>query len=1491
MTVLHLNTPKHHAAHPLARLIPWTLWRNEFQCHTAHKNLWIFALSPANLLARLNNSSHPYKAILCMLLRYKDVATEALLSFILAIKADHHEDVLDALLVMGRLDVLKRYTNHPDVTIDPQTLRHFWIFGCIIAAKYGSVSSMQYLQSCLSDEEWRKVLQRNDFAVYREAAVNGHLEFLHYLEAYDQLIDTRKVVELQSAQVFKEAFTHGHIDTVKHLYAFMTPEDANAALVADEYSVLLDAAGNGHTAILKLAQLWITQDQFKTMIQINHFQAYRNAAAQGHSDTLMFLSDWMHPEDIRAALSFNSCEVYREAVAQGHVDLLRYLEQWITPEQMCTAIKENCFEGYRKAASYGHLDVLRYLEHFMLPAERYRAVAANQFEGYQQAAAHGYLQILQYLELHMLPHQIKAAVTADYYKAYRMTALNGYLLPMYHIGQHLNSAQRHAAFQANKFQMFRVAAKGGYINLLELLKKVIEDSVWKEAIAAEDYKIYTKVAECGQTDVLQLMERSLSAEQLSEALSNYDSDANYLPCNYAAENAHLETVKYLESKMTEQQLCEMFDDSKNPFEAAVYYGHIDLIKHFESYLLPWTVIDVISANGWRKFEHAVFNNNLAVVKFIATYMSQDEIVTCITKEDYFVYRQAFAKGCLLSLAFLEQYLQKDEIRTALKYNNYSLYGQAMQYGGLAAQHYFERFMAYDEVREAVKSSNFQSLRYALSGDDLSLVAHLQGYVLPDELREVFANNQFGLWRNAVLSNKIETVRYLQDFMSLEQMQQSLAHNNFGSFIQMVAKGHIETLNYLFAIMPLSFMQSAVQAQNYAAYAKAFLCRNDEVVYLIERHMTATQIQAAVLADNCLAYFQAMQAPENLHHAERQLKHIAPNQIPERILANIYLSAIENGQISTLRYLERFMGYDLLNMVVDCLCGFEDFATIFGIAPCYEFDLFATAKKYPEVIWHLLQHLIFLEWMLFDQRNECSDVLYPFIFERCEGWRKTSEFFAVHYPSEVFTLSEGNTLLALRLAIALITINTEVSHEYFRFLLGIPSVLAQAHADVHDEQNALLRAAYRHGNQMAAELLMTVPMVFTIARAANFYENDLAGHVDLRAIAQDSESSMRSLSAIELGRLSRLKEHYFPDEEKKQNQNKALRMVRKLRGSLIKKYQKNPAVITVENKDCILPLTWDEFQSLNLAEDVYKTALKHYYLHPVHTALRWLLKPNPWLSVDAFFSEGDRFCGLGYSSFERFIPEIALFWMAAKDKDKAATPTDGHTYKGRIGHFIAELALLNRAHNWDEYRPDGGAKQEQYDDGEGDKPSCPLGTLSRLFNSLIGHPFLSPLGTALLDQELRDFARAHFIKRITSENMQQLVDALSAIDEPSEAQQAVLRSLDISSEAFAAFIARLSVKYLAEWLTCHTEHLKNRMEFKPGATFHVTRLWNLVDFPELLELCRNKFSTGSSSFTFFAASSGASSSLSLPQSACDDSAKRLRDEEDIAEEPAKRSRNS
>ena len=210
---------------------------------------------------------------------------------------------------------------------------------------------------------------------------------------------------------------------------------------------------------------------------------------------------------------------------------------------------------------------------------------------------------------------------------------------------------------------------------------------------------------------------------------------------------------------------------------------------------------------------------------------------------------------------------------------------------------------------------------------------------------------------------------------------------------------------------------------------------------------------------------------------------------------------------------------------------------------------------------------------------------------------------------------------------------------------------------------------------------------------------------------DTESSMRSLTASEKSRLKKVLLEYEP----------RLKSIGKygVFKTLTDKLEADYIDAPAKFRDTPLPLTWSGFVKLSSdwTSDDKKLAKNEYYKNKLHTSLRYLSKPNMWMSRDANYVEGS---GMHrYSTFGEYTELISLLYLAVDD---SSVLTEDYTLQSRFDHFVTELAMIGRAHNWDKSRPRAdGCGLEEYDDQGGDKPSCYSGVKRRLFQAVVGHP--------------------------------------------------------------------------------------------------------------------------------------------------------------------------
>ncbi|OYV56352.1 MAG: hypothetical protein B7X00_00225, partial [Legionella sp. 21-45-4] len=586
-----------------------------------------------------------------------------------------------------------------------------------------------------------------------------------------------------------------------------------------------------------------------------------------------------------------------------------------------------------------------------------------------------------------------------------------------------------------------------------------------------------------------------------------------------------------------------------------------------------------------------------------------------------------------------------------------------------------------------------------------------------------------------------------------------------------------------------------------------------------------QIQAMIAVNRFSAY---RYAAENGHlpvleHLESQ----APDQIQTMIAANTFAAyrfAAENGHLLVLKHLESQAPDQIQVMIA-----------------AYDFYAYryAAENSHLEVCNHLLSQSSACFAYAERHQWEYGAIIRPFIQERLSTLHQES----LTVPAQtVFDIADSEQAKRCFYILRhLIRCNERQFDDELRFLLSIPAVKDLAHQAVTPNQpNELLRLALTTNNQAAAEILLTIPAVRTLAEQNDYYRAEARGHLDLARLAQDRESSMTALTQGEQARLDTAIRHYQPLLQAAG----VSQVMANLREELEKRFAQNPACFEDATGRVIqLPLTFADFNGLNLNAEDYQNALTAYYQHKDHTAWRYLAKPNPWMNPEASYVYTNEDHSERWSTFEDYQPLISLLWLAAIDSERM--PTEDHTLEGRINHFIDELAQIGRAHNWDGTRTNAKGKEEEYDDLSGDRPSCYSGVKRRLFQAVMGHPLISILTQDIILEEIKSVAKAHFETQLLKVDSAQLQDAYldysyNPRDEVREESKAQLALLNISDEALRQFDAYLTNKYGAQFTedASFIRLVRVKLQLQPNSNepsfhYHAILLDGLTGFYNLL----------------------------------------------------------
>ena len=644
----------------------------------------------------------------------------------------------------------------------------------------------------------------------------------------------------------------------------------------------------------------------------------------------------------------------------------------------------------------------------------------------------------------------------------------------------------------------------------------------------------------------------------------------------------------------------------------------------------------------------------------------------------------------------------------------------------------------------------------------------------------------------------------------EQVKGFLTPADYSKIYQQAcAGGHLELTQHLEALLGQDAI-AAIKANSYYAYRQACAGGHLELAQHLEALLGQDAIAAAIKAYNYLVYRRACTGGdlELAQHLERQLGEDAIAAIKADSYY-AYRQACAGGHLELAEHLEAQLGKDAIAAIK---------------TNSYRAYRWACAGGHLELVQHLLESSACLAYAERHDREYGKLYIYNYLKLKLSDLDSRKLHFEQENPNGVFDLPPQNAEYAFYMLRNFVRRGVERSYgddaraaedlsNEIRFLLSIPSVRALCHQAVTVDENSpgqeneLLRLALRLGNDSAAGILMQIPEVYQLATQNNFYQDELGGGIDLRQIAEDNESSMVALSQAEQKLVNKAHSHY---KKAMASMGGDQDVFEQLKSELKRRFEANPAQLFLESNtgkiEAIdLPFEWSELQVLRdqLLPEQYQEALKAYYQHEAHTAYRYLSKPNYWMDAHAsyvyVFEESGKRTAYRYSTFEEYIPLINLLFVAVFDKD---TPgIDGYSVEGRKDLFIKQLALIGRAHNWDDCRPvlnDGEAQYnkdkqvitEEYDDLSGDKPSCYSGVKRRLFQSVLGHGLFKIVTKEIVLQALNERIRVHFEQVITLSNcvrIKQAYDGMIGLNGEMDQHQKILQSLDISSEGMALMI--------------------------------------------------------------------------------------------------------
>lgn len=634
---------------------------------------------------------------------------------------------------------------------------------------------------------------------------------------------------------------------------------------------------------------------------------------------------------------------------------------------------------------------------------------------------------------------------------------------------------------------------------------------------------------------------------------------------------------------------------------------------------------------------------------------------------------------------------------------------------------------------------------------------------------------------AALTRRGSIVNSILQSSSRERALNIIRADNYRVFRDAVAGGDVELIKSLMAVMPDDDIPFMVDRASCLAAEGGDM---GVMHALMDDHRLSEERALDIIRNRFYQIFSGAASFGHLEILKDLMARVPDNEKPVMIRASvsqIFRVSAAGGHLNVVRALMADFPGEVLPMIkAGNYSAFRD----------------AASADHLDVIQELMKHLPDEEVLAMIQARgvdaitaavmrDCVDVTnyllnFPNIFSFIEihaqepKYRCFVERFmtqklqalkarqAADHPTVVCTQQEAQLCFYMLRHLMRETLASAEELENIEFLLSLSIVSSILHRPMLEgPTNEPLRQALRLDNRSMINSLMQLPNVAEQARQDGYYETERSGGIDLRTFSRNKESSMVDLSAIEQAQLQRLKKVYQSRID--------LFTMQDLMSELEKRYCADPAIIVLENGAKIsLPLSRENFDVLPLSVDEKTRANIAYYQHPTHTAYRYLSKPNLWISPEAIHAGFDEQRRVGWSIFKE-QELLRLLWIAATDHE--APPTDLYTVEDRIQALIQEIALIGRAHNWDKTN----AKGEDYDDLEGDKPSCSLGVKRRLFQALKGHPFYADIQgiiEAYLSHQLREQV-ARVLTTLTTHTLEGLLSEYAQMTRTGRCSEALI----------------------------------------------------------------------------------------------------------------------
>ncbi len=853
------------------------------------------------------------------------------------------------------------------------------------------------------------------------------------------------------------------------------------------------------------------------------------------------------------------------------------------------------------------------------------------------------------------------------------------------------------------------------------------------------------------------------------------------------------------------------DDLMQYFKIAYSHHHTDyILKLFIQY--PCLKPLFISHNNYEVFIHACRHGDIALLDLLFQ-QNHDQLPEMIGSRNYLAFREACRLGQTASIQYLFIHAQ-EYLLPMLKSEQYDGFFMACEQGFTDILKLIATHVPH-EMTKILSMKQFKAFRLSIKKRHLETFHFIIEYNQAC-LVDMLSVKQYQCFELACSKNSSEMIQTLIKLAEQHSCTSDmLSSQNFLNFNQLCANGNLNIIQYYMSFFDERKIIDLIQSNGYLIFSVA--AENNQIE-VIQYFMKIDSLNTSAM----LRSFEFHPLIELILCGHLDFFNFIAEKYPE--VTQDLLHAHEFKMAKKAARTDQFLLFKKIFQLLPHerhldLIRSEQFAIFTATASANNVECLSfIIQQCPELQEEMLSHNNFAAFRIADLFNQEKSIhfllefpqvfcfaeqslelynlsVFPFILQKIE------EIKIIFSESTEIQMTENEAKIYFYIIRHFIRCHNPLTADQTdliqQLIQSIPSLRAILANEVTPNagENELLRFALSLRHHTAIEVLLTHEIVREHAFEHDFYRLEVEDGIQIQTLAADQESSMKALTPQEEIRLDTALKRYQPMLDSLTPKI----ILKQLITQLENQYQQNPAQCDF-NADTVLllPLRMEDFNQLNLADNHRQQALNQYYKHPVHTCWRFFQMPNPWIHPEAAYTlhnpvnQTQR-----WANYQNYIPLIATLYLAVNDEQYPAC--DGFTIESRFQHFINEIALLNRAHNWDKTRiiidKDGKQIQEAYDNKEGDQPSCYSGMKRRLFQAVLGHSLFKILTIDIVRMEVNDFIMQHMQASISEDNYEQLQEAwYQWIEELSLQAIPCLKSLDINLEQQKSFLIYLNQKY-------------------------------------------------------------------------------------------------